>query len=591
MSITVSGILKTPAGNLLANTEIKFYAVATGSNVLQGTTGIIVTGADGSYSVTLQEGSHRVTVRQGNTRPETIGLVHISADTSASTLNELLLAASAASPGNPLADEILAARDRAETAASAAEASRAAAQQIKTDTAAILDQTSQISGLDTVEQAIALASPDMLAKADPARHPFRGKLPSLALEFARNRYHLAGDYGLEPKQISDVLTVSNGASTRVDHRGQIVPTAVNQPVINYDPATGECLGLSTNEGRENRIINSGNLLGPGWSGTCTVTTDGTLSPDGELAYKVEDTSSSDTQYWNQPVAISSSGSTRTASIFVKKGNSRYINVETQHYSGGSTVNRNGYIDLDTGLASGGTATDLKIKKYPQGWYRVSLSSTDSNSGNSFVRLLFRPTAQATSLDVTLTGYTYFLGGQIEVGSFPTRYIKTEASAVTRVDDLIVQGTGDAISDQSFTFLVKFQMVGLPSSEAKIFKLGTDPDEYGRGIGIQVTPLGAVYTRIRNAASSVGTNLGSLDNLSATVAVTYDKASGRIASSLNGGAVINSSFVDLTGLIQRLNIGLVGSNLSGSTTTSSSIFHKVLVFPGAMTDAELQELSA
>ncbi|MCT7656178.1 DUF4376 domain-containing protein [Oceanimonas sp. NS1] len=101
MSITVSGILKTPAGNLLANTEIKFQAVANSSNVLQGTTGLITTGNDGSYSATLAHGSHRVTVRQGNTRPETIGLVHISADTTANTLNDLLLAASAASPGNP----------------------------------------------------------------------------------------------------------------------------------------------------------------------------------------------------------------------------------------------------------------------------------------------------------------------------------------------------------------------------------------------------------------------------------------------------------------------------------------------------------
>ncbi|GAA3704459.1 hypothetical protein GCM10022421_09090 [Oceanisphaera sediminis] len=155
--ITVSGILKTPGGAVLANTEIKFYAVATASNVLQGTTGLILTGSDGSYSVTLQQGSHRVTVRQGNTRPETIGTVHISVDTTASTLNELLLAASAASPGNPLADEVLAARDRAETAATEAEATRAATEALRDNTQSLRDQTSEISGLSTVAEAIATA--------------------------------------------------------------------------------------------------------------------------------------------------------------------------------------------------------------------------------------------------------------------------------------------------------------------------------------------------------------------------------------------------------------------------------------------------
>lgn len=115
--LTLSGTLKTPAGAALANTTVRFFALATSETVLQGTTGEFTTDAQGGYAVSLESGYHRVTIQPGNTRPVDIGRIYVTSNTDATTLNELLLAASASSPSNPLADEILAARNRAEAAA------------------------------------------------------------------------------------------------------------------------------------------------------------------------------------------------------------------------------------------------------------------------------------------------------------------------------------------------------------------------------------------------------------------------------------------------------------------------------------------
>lgn len=115
--LTISGTLKTPAGAVLANTTVRFFALATSATVLQGTTGEFTTDAQGSYTVSLENGYHKVTIQPGNARPVDIGRIFVTANTDATTLNELLIAASAASPSNPLADEVLAARNRAEAAA------------------------------------------------------------------------------------------------------------------------------------------------------------------------------------------------------------------------------------------------------------------------------------------------------------------------------------------------------------------------------------------------------------------------------------------------------------------------------------------
>lgn len=57
--------------------------------------------------------------------------------------------------------------------------------------------------------------------------------PSLILDFENNDYRVVEEFGLVPKTIDQVLTTTNGVATRIDHRGLIVPTAVNQPRINW----------------------------------------------------------------------------------------------------------------------------------------------------------------------------------------------------------------------------------------------------------------------------------------------------------------------------------------------------------------------
>ena len=117
--LTLSGILKTPAGQPLANVEIRFYALMTGSNTLKSTTGSINTDSAGKYTVTLPVGQHRVTVRQGNTRPEIIGVVQVTENTVATSLNELLIAGSTGT-FNPITDTIIAAIGSAIAAANTA---------------------------------------------------------------------------------------------------------------------------------------------------------------------------------------------------------------------------------------------------------------------------------------------------------------------------------------------------------------------------------------------------------------------------------------------------------------------------------------
>lgn len=433
--ITVSGILKTPAGQVLANTEIKFFAVATASNVLQGTTGIINTGSDGSYSVTLQQGSHRVTVRQGNTRPEAIGTVHISVDTTATTLNELLLAASAASPGNPLADEVLAARDRAEAAAIEANATRAAVQTLHDSTQELRDQTSEISGLSTVAEAIAavqLPEPDVLITFNDGLRIERGYGTHDTIDVS------AAQDGSKPVQLpSRSVDFSRASgSTYINKSGELVTLGNDQPVIGPD-------GLQVFGSATNLALWSEDFGNSAWgkrSGShVIVNTDEVIDPYGtNLADKHVNTDTETNQsYIAFAPAFEKDNTDYCASVFVKRGS-----APTAKLIMFSKLSNNDRVEMSFDYATGvvsitnaGSVTDAEggMIKCNNGWYRLWLSANMLAGGSGTgVRLIpsfwYLPDAIGSE-------YGYIFGGQLEEGKYPSPYIRTEGSAVTRSPDI------------------------------------------------------------------------------------------------------------------------------------------------------------
>jgi hypothetical protein len=99
---------------------------------------------------------------------------------------------------------------------------------------------------------------------------------------------------------------------------------------------------------------------------------------------------------------------------------------------------------------GGDNTADSIEDYGNGWYRITLTGTAIATGTTALifRLGANPTGDGTS------GF-YLWGAQFEEGAYPTSYIPTDGTTVTRVQDQYSKtGISDLINSEEGTFFVE-----------------------------------------------------------------------------------------------------------------------------------------
>ena len=219
------------------------------------------------------------------------------------------------------------------------------------------------------------------------------------------------------------------SATRVNKEGLIEVVSNNEPRIDFLNDSKGALLLEPS--RTNKVTTSNDFNGSGWNiSNLTVTSNQVISPDGTLnASKLEMTG--DGSLRNQSEAFFNNG--YAYSIFVKKGNSRYVTIRSAFF----TQSFNCGFDLDT-LTS---EANGKIEDYGNDWYRLSiLKNISGDVDRSGFFYLYLPNSLGSQTSVS-GNYIYAYGGQIEDGSYATSYIPTQGSVVTRVAD-VCNGAGN-----------------------------------------------------------------------------------------------------------------------------------------------------
>lgn len=138
----------------------------------------------------------------------------------------------------------------------------------------------------------------------------------------------------------------------------------------------------------------------------------------------------------------------TYSIFVKKGIGRYVTISGLFFTRSLSVG----FDLDTKTCqAGGTVTD-----FGNGWLRLSISQVvtgDADKTGFFY--VYAPNSLGVQ-DSAAGNRFYAWGCQIEEGTYPTSYIPTIASSVTRNADVISKtGVSGLIGQTEGTLFVDF----------------------------------------------------------------------------------------------------------------------------------------
>ncbi len=230
-------------------------------------------------------------------------------------------------------------------------------------------------------------------------------------------------------------------ATRVNASGLIEVVASGIPRLDYytSGGTAGCPALLVEPSAQNLFLRSNELnIGAPWTQDNIVFTTGSTSaftsPDGTTnAFLMADTSGNTRhRISQQPTTSFVSGTTYTASIFVKKNSSnRFLLI-----NGNTAFGARAVLSLDTLAITNINGTGASIDNYGNGWYRFSVrgTATSTQATSVFIQM------QNDASDVTYIGNGssfYLYGAQVETGSVATSYIPTTTTApITRNADNI-----------------------------------------------------------------------------------------------------------------------------------------------------------
>ncbi len=425
---------------------------------------------------------------------------------------------------------------------------------------------------------------------------FNAVAPALALtvQFGAQRAAMRADFtgGLSwvddnPARVTDMINlVRPSTKSWINHDRTIVSAGPNQPLLSD-------AGILVWDAVENMALWSEDFTQSPWAGANITLTPGAADgPRGPgTMTKQASTAAGGTVFLQSTVA---STNTHTFSVVVKKG------------SGATEFNRFGIwnvsdgpqgswaalstLDYDTGVLSvqygTGRAIDLGNETY-----RVEVMSLPVNLGDI---LIFYP--GMTGIQTNGVEYCFIDTAQFEAGLRAGPYTKTAGTpGFSGADEIVLAQDGvlpfAGFNPNAVTLLLEWSDVDEITGASAPYLFEISDGSLNNRWFLQITDL-SFWLRLKSQIAGVVTDgptftsaPGALSNGTHKVAISYDGALGRMAMSVDGGAVSAVNLSLPAGLTQfRL-----GSSMVGQTYLNGHIA-ALIGFDAPVLDAELPALS-
>jgi hypothetical protein len=401
-------------------------------------------------------------------------------------------------------------------------------------------------------------------------------LPSFTLDWTTGATQLGVD------------VVRAGVATFINSSGSVESATADTQRIDYSTGTA---GLLIEESRINLAPYSEDINTAYSKVRTSVTSDVFNAPNETLTADkiVEDNSLATSHYIREQLSLAAS-TTYTYSIFL------HASERTQAFiylfaSSGLVSSANIFIDLVNGSVTLSGATG-GIIPLANDWYRVYITHTTNATAGTKNFDLYLAVNGNSSYDGDGTSGLYAWGSQIEAGAFPTSYISTEASAVTRnADAVTVAGTDftNFFNAVEGSFAVEYQ-TSVAAGGGYAMALSLDAVNYIL-IGGNIISGGQNKARYVNRIATV-TNVNAFsDNAISLVApnkIGFCYKADDFALSLNSGAMLT----DNDGAIATFTGLEIGSFLQGAVRAGYINGHvqKLQYWPQRLINAELQAFS-
>jgi hypothetical protein len=412
--------------------------------------------------------------------------------------------------------------------------------------------------------------------------------PSLSL-------NLAGSRTLDPR----ITFTRTSSGTRTNSQGLIEVVPENYPRFDHRYANGEIesLGLLIERVRTNLKIRSEELqFDFSRASITTISENEIISPDGlQTADGIVPNATLGSHYLDK-VFTSTSGITTSQNIccsaFFKKGVGR--DVWLQIYEESGNAYHGVQFDFETEtltfrnsneyITGGGVTTDYGVMKYPNGWYRLWVAGYP-NTTTTGRRYRIRLTDASGGLEFSgdaVSSYVYPWGVQVEIGAYPTSYIPTVASTVTRNQDrVLIDGE---------RFLQWYNPV-----EGTFFCSTNDP----RGtvvFGVGNTFDNTIYTTVGGSFSGTmrsggsGTSfVGTISN-SGTSKVAFGVKTDNSALCINGVITGSSLTADMPINPIRLTLGASAWSPTAGDNQVDGTISQLIYYPTRLPNAQLVSLT-
>ena len=394
------------------------------------------------------------------------------------------------------------------------------------------------------------------------RHLYPAVEPSLNLDFANSR------------KLDSRITFTRGSTaTYTDESGIIRTAAANEARFDHD-TDGNSLGLLIEESRTNYVTTSEDLTG--WS---NATLGDGVNP---TVQNVSATAPNNGSTVTEITLERGTASTSNYSIYRKQFGTTAVSTGSMYFKAARPQDVGKVIDF---YHNQGTPIDFASVTLTNAWQRVSSVGVGGAVGYLSIAL-YNSTASTGEVKVLAWG------AQVEEGSFPTSYIPTAGSTVTRSVD-VASMTGTNFSSWYN------QSEGTTYSETRNVPFGGGLWYYGPGGAPRWWSRNELGNGVRTQAydgsgasgvvdivvsgSGVGNIIPSLKHI-----VTIDNVAQEHAGSANGSSVITGSWDSISG-VSALQLGK-RSDLGGNNGYLNGHISRLTYYPTRLPDATLQALT-
>ena len=400
---------------------------------------------------------------------------------------------------------------------------------------------------------------------------------------------------LEQRSTATAYTPTT-TQTITNYIPQLLTAASGVARFDHNPITGESLGLEIEEQRTNLLTYSDQFSNAAWTKSrSSITANTIVAPDGTLTGDklVEDTATGSHTVRNATSVTIVSGTTLTASVFVKAAEGAFVIVGIGD-GGGINISRTtfnlstGVIDSSANAAANVSVPIPVITPVGNGWYRCAVTATVTGVTTA-QQWIFKGSNATGAANYTGDGISgiYIWGAQLEAGLFVTSYIPTVASQVTRAADVAVM-TGTNFStwynQGEGTFYAQFRPMVSNFGANKNMFLATD-NTTGNFVGLRYASSGA---QAALAATTSGTSQANIATGTMVAGTSYKIAGVYKVNDFAASRDNATVGTDTTGTIPVVDRAEIGC-LAGTAIGSQHIA-KLAYYPLRVTNAQLQAMT-